>query len=61
MTAQLEAAHWQRLRDLDRRLDACAEAGNSEGCDHIQKLIESENVRWSLANISQASNNQTTK
>ncbi|HTB85990.1 MAG TPA: hypothetical protein VK742_20260 [Candidatus Sulfotelmatobacter sp.] len=40
--------HLGRLRELNRRQDACAEAGGtSDALDAIQKLIDAENNRWS--------------
>ncbi|HXI70277.1 MAG TPA: hypothetical protein VNN22_07965 [Verrucomicrobiae bacterium] len=53
LNSEFEAAHLQRLRDLNRRIAACEEAGNSEGCDRIQNLIDAENLRWSLIKDSQ--------
>ena len=53
MNAELEAAHLKRLRDLNRRINACEESGNSDGGEAIQKLIDAENLRWSLIKDSQ--------
>ena len=39
--------HIARLRELQRRFNACEESGNSDGGDNIQKLIDQENERWS--------------
>ena len=39
--------HIARLRELQRRFNACEESGNSDGCDAIQQLIDAENQRWS--------------
>jgi hypothetical protein len=39
--------HLGRLRELNLRQDACADAGNQAGCEAIQQLIDAENNRWS--------------
>jgi hypothetical protein len=39
--------HLARLRELQRRYNACEESGNEAGAEQIQKLIDAENQRWS--------------
>ncbi len=41
-----KSAHLARLRELQRRYNACEESGNSDGADAIQVLIDKENQRW---------------
>lgn len=42
----IEQQHLARLRELQRRYDACIEASNEEGAQRIQELIDNENQRW---------------
>ena len=41
-----ERAHFDRLRELQRRYDCADNVGNEEGCRQIQGLIDAENARW---------------
>ena len=38
--------HLARLRQLQRRYECAADAGNDDGCARIQTLIDEETKRW---------------
>ena len=56
MNAELERHHRERLQWLQQRYDR---AIGDEGQEHIQSLIDAENVRWNLILDSQPSTHQS--